>query len=167
MAMSNMTTSTAVIISNEMLRPTGDKKAEESRQATSFAEILSNATNKTVEIPYVRSAKATELRAWIMDDATRDPERAAMWAQAYGCDSLDGPLIDLSEETIIKLSATGEVYTKKMQEYYEQVRQEQHGGLSQLYKSEIAKGTAAIDVLNKVFAYYDALPNEFKRMADL
>ncbi|MEA9978054.1 hypothetical protein QN415_21980 [Pseudomonas sp. 5S4] len=165
--MSNVTNSTTLIISNEMLRPSADKKAENSQRSISFAETLSNATNKMAEIPYVRSARATEVRDWIMSDANNDSERAGMWAQLYGCDSLDGPLIDVSDEPIIRLSATGEVYTKKMQTYYEQVRQNKQPGLAELYRSEIAKNTPAIEVLKKVFAYYDALPNEFKRMADL
>jgi hypothetical protein len=166
MAMSNVTNSTAVITSNEMLRPSADKKTEDSRQATSFAEMLSNATNKTAEIPYVRSAKATELRDWIMDDATKDPERAEMWAQLYAYDSFDGPLIDCTDFWAVKLSATGEFYTKKMQSYYEKVGQKMQGGVSALYESGIAKGTPAIEILKDIFAYNDRMPDEFKRIAD-
>lgn len=164
--MSNMTTSTAVIISNEMLRPTGDKKAEESRQATSFAEILSNATNKTVETPYVRSAKATELRAWIMDESTKYPDKAEMWAHICAHHSFDEPLLDMSSCPAMRLSASGEIYTAKMRNYYDQVRQEKQGGLKQLYESEKDKGSSSQEILKKIFAYNDALPNEFKRIGD-
>lgn len=37
---------------------------------------------------------------------------------------------------------------------------------SALYGSEIAKGTPAVNILEKVFAYNDALPEEFRRIAD-
>ncbi|MEA9978053.1 hypothetical protein QN378_13095 [Pseudomonas sp. 10S5] len=164
--MSNVTNSTTLIISNEMLRPSADKKAEHSQRSTSFAETLSNATNKMAEIPYVRSARATELSAWIMDDATNDPERAKVWAQLLAYTSLDQPLISSANEPFMRLSATGEVYTKKMQDYYNQIRQENQGGLSKLYESEIAKGAPAVDILKKIYAYNDALPDQFKRISD-
>ncbi|MDB6143034.1 MAG: hypothetical protein JWP80_2078 [Pseudomonas sp.] len=138
--------------------------------ALSFAQVLKQQTPSTYPPPetgtYTRSAKATEVREWVLDTAAKDPEKAQMWANLYAYNSFDGPLLDCSELPIMRLSATGEIYTPEMRSYYGRVSLAMQAGLSALYESEIAKGTPAVKILDKIFAYNDALPKEFRRISD-
>jgi hypothetical protein len=138
--------------------------------APSFSQVMKKLTpdisppGETAK--YTRSAKVTEVREWVLKTAAEDPEKAEMWAHLYAYNSLSGPLLDTTDLPILRLSATGEIYTKGMQSYYGQVWQAMQGDRSVLYESEIAKGTPAVTILEKVFAYNDALPEEFRRIAD-
>jgi len=151
------------------LQPPGPAKPQDT-EGLSFSQVMKKLTPNTYPPEetgtYTRSAKATEVREWVLDTAAKDPEKAEMWAELYAYHSLDGPLIDITDDPIVRLSATGEIYTKEMQSYYGKVRQAMQGDLSALYESEIAKGTPALNVLKKVFAYNDALPEEFRRISD-
>lgn len=167
------------IFDKYLLRPTAS-------QSTSAPKISPPANSQTLNAPsftqvmktlapasstpcetgtYTRSAKVTEVREWVLKTAAEDPEKAEMWAHLYAYNSLSGPLVDATDLPILRLSATGEIYTKGMQSYYGQVWQAMQGDRSVLYESEIAKGTPAVKILEKVFAYNDALPEEFRRIA--
>jgi hypothetical protein len=136
----------------------------------SFAQILKKQIPSTYPPPetgtYTRSAKATEAREWVLDTAAKDPEKAKMWTELYAYNSLNGPRIDATDQPILRIAATGEVYTDRMRSYYGKVRQAMQAGRSELYESEIAKCTPHVEILHKIFAYNDALPEEFRRIAD-
>lgn len=136
----------------------------------SFAQVLKQQTTSIYPPPetgtYVRSAKATEQREWVLDTAAKDPEKAKMWTELYAYNSLNGPRIDATDQPILRIAATGEVYTDRMRSYYGQVRQAMQAGRSELYESEIAKCTPHVEILHKIFAYNDTLPEEFRRIAD-
>jgi hypothetical protein len=136
----------------------------------SFAQIMKKLTPGTYPPPetgtYTRSAKATEVREWVLDTAAKDPEKAEMWAHLYAYNSLNGPLLDCSDLPIMRLAATGEIYNQEMQSYYGRVRLAMQRDRSALYESEIGKGTPHAKILEKVFAYNDTLPEEFRRIAD-
>lgn len=136
----------------------------------SFAQILKKQIPSTYPPSetgtYTRSAKATEVRDWVLDTAAKDPEKAEMWAHLYAYNSLSGPLIDITDDPVVRLAATGEIYTSEMQSYYGKVRLAMQGDRSALYESELAKGTPPVKILEKIFAYNDTLPEEFRRIAD-
>lgn len=138
--------------------------------APSFAQVLKQQTPSTYPPPetgtYTRSAKATEVREWVLDTAAKDPEKAEMWAHLYAYNSLEGPTLDSNYLPLLVMSATGEIYTPEMQNYYGRVRMAMQGDRTALYESEIAKGTPHVQILKMVFAYNDALPEEFRRISD-
>ncbi|WP_397449751.1 hypothetical protein [Pseudomonas sp. NA-150] len=140
--------------------------SQNSNPGKTFADTLKGVTADNFSKPYVRSAKATEVHEWVLGEAKADPEKADMFAQSYAYDSLDSPLMDCSELPIMRIASTGEIYTGEIHSYYSQVRNEMQVGRSALYQAEIAKGTPGINILEKIFAYNDALPDEFKRLGD-
>ena len=131
-----------------------------------FAETLKGVTADVSHTPPIRSAKATERYEWLMQEAKADPDKASDLANLYAYDSLDGPLLDSTDMPILRLSTTGEIYTPQMRLYYSQVRNAMQGERSALYESELAKGTPAIQILDKLLTYNDSLPAEFRRIAD-
>jgi hypothetical protein len=144
--------------------------AAQNQNTLNFSQVMktlapdSSAPTETAK--YTRSAKATEVREWVLKEAAADPAKAEMWAHLYAYNSLNGPLEDITDLPIVRLSTTGEIYTQEMQTYYAQVRNAMQGDRSALYESEMAKSTPAIKILEKIFAYNDELPEEFKRLAD-
>ncbi|MGV8919813.1 MAG: hypothetical protein ACOH2R_18750 [Pseudomonas sp.] len=133
---------------------------------TSFAETLKRVTTDNSTTEPVRSPRTAERYERLMQAAKADPEKADMLSHLYAYDSLDGPLVDITDFPIIRLSATGEIYTPEMQLYYSQVRNAMQGDRSAIYESEMAKGTPTVQILDKVLAYNDSLPAEFRRIAD-
>ena len=131
-----------------------------------FADTLKGVTDSAPNTPPIRSAKATERYEWLMQEAKADPDKASDLANLYAYDSLDGPLLDTTDLPIVRLSTTGEIYTPQMRLYYSQVRNAMQGERSALYESELAKGTPAVQILDKLLAYNDSLPAEFRRIAD-
>lgn len=165
--MSNIT-STSVITSNEMLRPSSKKeKPEKTEQEQRFCDALAEANNMTVAVPYVRSRSAITIRGNILECATNDPEWAKRAAHSHAHSTPGGPPIGMADLPVMKLWATGELYTDKMRRYFEPLEENLQREMSALYTSEIAKGTPPLEILKQMLAQEDAMPDEFKRMADI
>ncbi|MGV8919814.1 MAG: hypothetical protein ACOH2R_18755 [Pseudomonas sp.] len=147
---------------------TGDSvgSTRNSNVGKSFAETLKGVTTDNSTTEPARSARTAERYEWLMQAANADPEKADMLAHLYAYNSLDGPLLDATDLPILRLKATGEIYTSEMRHYYSQVRNAMQVDRSALYESEMAKGTPTVQILDKVLAYNDTLPAEFRRIAE-
>jgi hypothetical protein len=136
----------------------------------SFAEIFEQQTSGTYTPPeigtYTRSAKATEVREWLLDSAAKDPEKAKMHAHGLAYESLEGPMLENTDSPIMRVSATGEIYTPGMQRYCAKVFNSMQAGRIALYESEVAKGTPHAQILEKVLAYNDTYPVGYRRLLD-
>jgi hypothetical protein len=136
----------------------------------SFAQFLEQQTSGTYTPTetgtYTRSAKATEVREWMLDTAAKDPEKAKMWAHALAYDQIETPMLENTDSPISRVSATGEIYTPGMQRYCIKVWNAMQAGRSALYESEVAKGTPDAQIMEKVFAYHDTYPVGYRRLLD-
>jgi hypothetical protein len=138
-----------------------------SSNALSFAQIFEQQTYTPAETgTYTRSAKATEVREWMLDTAAKDPEKAKMWAHLVAYDPIEGPTLKNTDSPISRVSATGEIYTPAMERYCIKVWNAMQAGRSALYQSEVAKGTPDAQILEKVFAYHDTYPVGYRRLLD-
>jgi hypothetical protein len=136
----------------------------------SFAQIFEQQTSGTYVPPetgtYTRSAKATEVREWLLDKAANDPEEAKIMAHVLAYDPIEGPTLENTDSPISRVSATGEIYTPAMERYCIKVWHAMQAGRSALYQSEVAKGTPDAKIVEKVYAYNDTYPEGYRRLLD-
>lgn len=99
--------------------------------------------------------------------AHEDPKLAEKLASDYGNGPL-APWLDFSEHTNgtgpIRYAATGEPVTEESERYFNSVASAELQNRVDLYNAEKAKGTAAADILDKLFGYIDTLPTRYKEM---
>jgi hypothetical protein len=130
----------------------------------SFATTLNKLTATEPAPPATRNTKTTELYDWLIEEGTLDPEWAETSAYLYGCEYIDSPLIYIGDWPIIRIAATGEILTPEKEAYFKKVSDLYHGGRVDLYESELAKGTPALEIIKKIFDYNDTLPEGYRKM---
>lgn len=83
-------------ISEPKTSPSTNLVKSQNLNAPSFTQVMKKLTPDIYPPPetgtYTRSAKATEVREWVLKTAAEDPEKAEMLANLYAYNSLDGPL---------------------------------------------------------------------------
>lgn len=104
-------------------------------------------------------------RQYLLDRAANDPAEAEDLARKYAFNSLNGQILDLSEYPTIRYSATGEIVNDESTAWFERNLQLMQKQRSELYESEMMKGTPASVVLEKILDFNDALPQRFRDMA--
>ncbi|OCR25079.1 hypothetical protein AFK24_10810 [Pseudomonas syringae] len=83
----------------------------------------------------------------------------------YGCEYIDTPMLYVGDWPIIRIAATGEIFTPEKEAYFKQIADLYHEGRVKLYENEFAKGTPLSEILKKIFEYNDTLPDEFRKMS--
>ncbi|WP_241001131.1 hypothetical protein [Pseudomonas syringae] len=104
-------------------------------------------------------------RQYLLDRAANDPAEAADLARKYAFNSLNGQILDLSEYPTIRYSATGEIVNDESTAWFEKNLQLMQKQRSELYESELMKGTPAAVILEKILDFNDAQPQRFRDMA--
>jgi hypothetical protein len=133
--------------------------------APSFAQALEKASAPIDVLPVARSKQTRELCDWLMKESSLQPQWADKWAHDYAYDSLGLLALDISDDPILRVSATGEIYTPEIELYYESLWKAWQPGRVQLYEAEVKKGTSGIEILEKILAYNDTLPPELRRLS--
>jgi len=73
-------------------------------------------------------------------------------------------LIYIGDWPIVRIAATGEILTPEKEAYFKKISNFYHEARVNLYETELAKGTSAIEILKKIFNYNDTLPEEYRKM---
>ena len=87
-------------------------------------------------------------------------------AHVLAYDPIETPMLDVTDFPTIRVTATGEIYTPEMQRYCIKVWHAMQAGRSELYQSEVAKGTPDAKIVEKVYAYNDTYPEGYRRLLD-
>ena len=75
----------------------------------------------------------------------------------YDADSISNPPL--------RYWASKEVVTPESIKYFNQMRDKATSEKMDIYNSEKAKGTSDADIIDMIFAYNDAQPEEYKKMS--
>jgi len=113
----------------------------------------------------VDAISSREARNNIMRIARSDPTEASQLACFYAYNSLGGELLDVSDRPNIRYSATGELVTSESSAYFAKTNIAIQRARTELYQTEIKKGTPPTQILEKIFDFNDALPQRFLEMA--
>ncbi|WP_426112523.1 hypothetical protein [Pseudomonas sp. DSP3-2-2] len=131
----------------------------------SFADTLKSMTTEAPQTSPMRNTKVTDLYEWLVEGGAQDPEWANESAFLYGCEYIDTPMLYVGDWPIIRIAATGEIFTPEKQAYFKQIADLYHEGRVKLYENEFAKGTPPSEILKKIFEYNNTLPDEFRKMS--
>jgi len=131
----------------------------------SFSDTLKSMTTEAPKTSPMRNTKVTDLYEWLVEGGAQDPEWANESAFLYGCEYIDTPMLYVGDWPIIRIAATGEIFTPEKEAYFKKIADLYHGGRVKLYENEFAKGTPSSEILKKIFEYNDTLPDEFRRMS--
>lgn len=116
-----------------------------------------------------RQAQLPERIRSLSVTAHENPALAEQLARDYAYTPLR-PVIDMTEHVAgtgpERYAATGEPVTLESQSKYEQAAALFRDKTSSLYELEKSKGTAAADILDKIFSLINAQPSDFRSMID-
>lgn len=104
-----------------------------------------------------------EIRESIMRDARSSPEEAYKLAHTYGFNSLTMPLVT-SLTVIPQRYTTGELITEESKAYFQNTMLAMQRERTELYKSEMHKGTSPVEIVEKILNFNDSLPPRFLDM---
>lgn len=147
----------------KMLSPTHAQQQAAGIKSSCFNDVLKHA-NLQPPVTSSRSPYTVGRYNALMREMTASPERAEELTRQYAHQSLEFLLLDASSDPM-RIASTGEIYTEGLQARYYQMWQQLQPGRVALYEAEVAKGTSAIDIMEKLWEYNDALPLEFRRIA--
>lgn len=167
-----MRTETSINLISPVETAQPDVKDATSRRTTdstgkSFMQNFSEAvTASETDKEYTRSAKSVALRSFLFDRANNDPQEAARLAHSYAYTSLNGEMYDLTDDPIIRYTATGEIANDEAALFFAKNSLSMQKQRTHLYESEIAKGTPPVKILEKILDFNDGLPQKFREMAN-
>lgn len=104
-----------------------------------------------------------EIREDILKDARSSPEEAYELAHTYAFNSLTMPL-EMSLTVIPQRYASGELITEESKIYFQNTMLTMQRERSELYKSEMEKGTPPVEIVEKILNFNDSLPPRFLDM---
>lgn len=104
-----------------------------------------------------------EIRESIMRDARSSPEEAYKLAHTYGFNSLTMPLVTSLTVTPQRYT-TGELITEESKAYFQNTMLAMQRERTELYKSEMDKGTSPVEIVEKILNFNDSLPPRFLDM---
>lgn len=146
-----------------ILHPTHTQQQTAGIKSPSFDDILKH-ENTQLSVTSSRSPYTVGRYEALMREMKESPQRAEELTRQYAHQSLEFLLLDASSDPM-RIASTGEIYTEGLQARYHQMWQQLQPGRVALYEAEVAKGTSAIDIMEKLWEYNDALPLEFRRIA--
>ena len=96
-----------------------------------------------------------------------DPVGASQNAYGYASNSSSDILYDADSisNPPLRFWASKEVVTPESIKYFNQMRDKATSEKMDIYNSEKAKGTSDADIIDMIFAYNDAQPEEYKKMS--
>ncbi|WP_241509561.1 hypothetical protein [Pseudomonas ovata] len=115
---------------------------------------------------HTRIPRGSEWRQYLLDKAANDPAEAADLARGYAYHSLNGQGVDMSYYPVIRYCGSGEIVNDESTAWFEKNLQLMQKQRSELYESELMKGTPAAVILEKILDFNDALPQRFRDMAN-
>lgn len=98
----------------------------------------------------------------ILDEARADPEFGRQYLGQLSGVTTDGPMLDISHPPEIRLSSTGEIWTDEKQAQYAALSAHVMQQRRDIINAGLADGSAPDAVLQKVYAFNDALPQWYK-----
>lgn len=130
-----------------------------------FKNMLSEVGTTTTTGQNKYSAKASDIYDWIAKESIENPDWADRAAFLYGCEYSETPPLYIGDWPIIRIAATGEIFTPEKQEFFKQISDLYHGGRVKIYKEELARGTPPLDIIKKIFDYNATMPEDFRKMS--
>ena len=96
-----------------------------------------------------------------------DPVGASQNVYGYASNSSSDILYDADSisNPPLRFLASKEVVTPESIKYFNQMRDKATSEKMDIYNSEKAKGTSDADIIDMIFAYNDAQPEEYKKMS--
>lgn len=98
----------------------------------------------------------------LVDEARADPAFGRQYLGQLAGVTTDGPMVDLSHPPEIRLSSTGEIWTDEKQAQYSALSAHVMQQRRDLINAGLADGSAPDEVLQRVYAFNDALPRWYK-----
>ena len=77
------------------------------------------------------------------------------------------PLLDFADWPMVRYAASGEVQTRESQEYFRDMTSAANLLRTALIDAERVKGTPALYILDKLLSLNSALPERYKKMANI
>jgi hypothetical protein len=152
---------------NEVIK-VADNSSRENKgglEAVPFARSLKEKIYSVNAVPPHRTLSTREECSRLAREVLSKPELADTLVSDYAHESLGIVVFSVAEFPILRLVATGEIYTPEMKAEYDSIWKEWQAGRVSLHKNELAKGTPAVQILEKLWQYNDTLPVEFLRRA--
>lgn len=116
--------------------------------------------------PVTRSQNTQQSCSDILEKLTRYPDQAAGMVAEYAQGSMSLPVLDCKDyPPTMRLAATGEIWTDELRVQYHSMWMDSQPGRMRLYEAELAKGTSAMEIMEKLWDYNDALPPRFRKLA--
>ena len=134
-------------------------EAQQLLQASQTPSTTSSASK------YVLSADSKYKR--LSDAFHSDSSDAEKYAYEFASNSSNDILYDADSisNPPLRYWASKEVVTPESIKYFNQMRDKATSEKMDIYNSEKAKGTSDADILDMIFAYNDAQPEEYKKMS--
>lgn len=98
----------------------------------------------------------------VLDEARADPAFGRRYLEQLSDVTTDGPLLDISHPPDIRLSSTGERWTDERQAQYAALSTHVMQQRRELIDAGLAAGHAPVDVLERIHAFNDRLPQWYK-----
>ena len=98
----------------------------------------------------------------ILDEARLDPAFGRKYLEQWSGVTTDGPLLDISHPPEIRLSSTGEIWTDEKQVQYAALSAHVMQQRRDLIGAGLAEGIAPNEVLQRVYAFHDTLPQWYQ-----
>jgi len=134
-------------------------EAQQLLQASQTPSTTSSASK------YVLSADSKYKR--LSDAFHSDSSDAEKYAYEFASNSSNDILYDADSisNPPLRYWASKEVVTPESIKYFNQMRDKATSEKMDIYNSEKAKGTSDADIIDMIFAYNDAQPEEYKKMS--
>lgn len=98
--------------------------------------------------------------------ARQSPDKAEETAYSLVNDSMKDPLLNISSWPVIRYSVSGQLVTDESNAYFQKLSADSLKLRTDLYNSEKAKGTFALEIVEKLVALNSSLPKSFQDMAN-
>jgi hypothetical protein len=136
-----------------------------SSQAQQLLQSSQTSSSSTNESKYVLSADSKYKR--LSELFHEDPSDAARCAYEFASGSSNEILYDADSisNPPLRFWASKEVVTPESIKYFNQMRDKATSEKMDIYNTEKAKGTSDADIIDMIFAYNDAQPEEYKKMS--
>ena len=136
-----------------------------SSQAQQLLQTSQTSSSSTTASKYVLSADSQYKR--LSELFHEDPSDAARCAYEFASGSSSEIMYDADSisNPPLRFWASKEVVTPESVKYFNQMKDKTTSEKMDIYNSEKAKGTSDTDIIDMIFAYNDAQPEEYKKMS--
>lgn len=98
--------------------------------------------------------------------ARQSPDKAEEVAYSLVNYTMKDPLVNISSWPVIRYSVSGQLVSEESKAYFQELSTQSHKLRTDLYNSEKAKGTSALEIVEKLVALNNSLPKNFQDMAN-